>query len=445
MARKLYSDQQMIGRQGEALVKARIHAMGFAFNPSDTMEAGVDGTIEIRDPVSKAATGKLIAVQIKTTQSGDYTRETESSLEYLCDPEDVSYWREWTIPVIVVLVRLSDHSMFWKSTRDGEAPDGRRLRIDKSADALDSSAVEDLAALAIDTDRFGVWMPPLKGGEPLHVNLLRIDLPSTIYTAASTVRSGREARAELLRHHPNPPDEWVLRDGTLISFADPRPTVLKNIVDIDTVEEESIDAIAFSDDEADEHQFIGLLGRALRTQLDGSLVFDKDQGAYHFPAAPEGIGVTYAYRGLKQATSAEVVKVYKNAKDDTKINYVRHHAFVPRFWRLGDNWYLSVTPTFVFTRDGVRPDRYAADRLTKKKKLEKNQAILGQFVMWRRFLCGESIEPAIDLFGTPRPSEQGSIRLCPVDAIESPRSVPERQWRVRDPASASTDQEELWV
>ena len=445
MSGKRYSDQQLIGRQGEALVKARVHAMGFAFNPSDSMEAGIDGTMEIRDPISRTATGKLVAVQIKTTESANYTRETDSSLEYLCEPEDVAYWREWTIPVIVVIVRLSDNSMFWKSTREAGAPDGRRLLIDKSADVFDASAVNDLAALAVDTDRFGVWMPPLKGGEPLHVNLLRIELPRKIYTAASTVRSGREARAELLRHHPNPPDEWVLRDGTLISFADPRASVLKSIVDIDTVEEEDIDVIAFPDDEVDEHQFIGLLGRALRTQLDGSLVFDKDQGAYHFPAAPEGIGVTYAYRGLKQATSAEVVKVYRNAKDEAKTNYVRHHAFVPRFWRLGDDWYLSVTPTFVFTRDGVRPDRFAADRLSKKKKLEKNQAILGQFVMWRRFLCGESLEAADDLFGAAQASNQRAIRLCPVDAIRSPRSVPERQWRVRDPEPASTDQEEFSI
>ena len=119
--------------------------------------------------------------------------------------------------------------------------------------------------------RVGVSMPPLESGEPLPVNLLRIDLSSTIYTAASTVRSGREARAELLRHHPNLPDEWVLREGALVSFADPRPTVLKSIVDIDTVEEESIDAIAFPDDEADEHQFIVCLLYTSPSPRDGLL------------------------------------------------------------------------------------------------------------------------------------------------------------------------------
>ena len=142
---KTYSDQQLTGREGEALVKARIHAMGFAFNPSDSMEAGIDGTLEIRDPQTRAATGKIIAVQVKTTRSGRYAGETESGLHYLCEQADLDYWRNWTIPVIVVLVRLEDESLYWKAVPKGHLPDGRRLVIDKKADAFDLSAVDGLA------------------------------------------------------------------------------------------------------------------------------------------------------------------------------------------------------------------------------------------------------------------------------------------------------------
>ncbi|MEH3146463.1 MAG: DUF4365 domain-containing protein [Methylobacterium frigidaeris] len=181
---KTYSDQQITGREGEALVKARVHSMGFAFNPSDSMEAGIDGILEIRDPATKGATGKTLAVQVKTTKSGSYTRETDTSLEYLCEPEDVDYWRKWTIPVIVVMVRLSDGSMYWKAAREAGPPDGRRLTVDKKLDAFDISVVDALADLAVDSDKFGIWMPPLRGGEPLHLNLLRIELPTTVFTAA---------------------------------------------------------------------------------------------------------------------------------------------------------------------------------------------------------------------------------------------------------------------
>lgn len=440
---KTYSDNQVTGREGEALVKARIHSMGFAFNPADSMEAGIDGTLEIRDPVTHAATGKTIAVQVKTTKSGSYTRETGTSLEYLCEPEDVDYWRNWTIPVIVVMVRISDGSMYWKSVREAGDPDGRRLTVDKTLDAFDATAVNALADLAVDTDRFGVWMPPLRGGEPLHLNLLRIEMPTTVFTAASPFRNGREARAELLRHDPSPPDEWVLRNDTLVAFRDPRASSLRHIVDADTVEEMPTETFAFPDDEAEEHQFIKLLGRTMRTQLEGSLCFDKDQRAYYFPPAPMGIAVTYTYQSLKQGASSGVVAVYKDKKDDTKIHFVRHHAFVPRFWRIGDAWYLSVQPTFVFTRDGTRPDRFGSERLAKKRQLEKNGAILGQFLMWRHFLCGLGAKPFDDLFeATPA---AGAIRFRPVEAVQAPRAVPERQWKTRDPASRTSGQEEFQV
>ncbi|BAQ45822.1 DUF4365 domain-containing protein [Methylobacterium aquaticum] len=438
---KTYSDQQLIGREGEALVKARIHAMGFAFNPSDSMEAGIDGTLEIRDPRTRAATGKIIAVQVKTTRSGRYAGETETGLHYLCEPADLDYWRNWTIPVIVVLVRLEDQSMYWKAVPKGSLPDGRRLVIDKRTDAFDATAAEGLADLAVDTDRFGVWMPPLRKSEPVHLNLLRIELPTSIYTAASPFRTGREARAELLRHDPGPPDEWVLRNGTLVSFRDPRASALRYVVDPDTVEEEATETIAFPDEEVDEHRFIELLGRAMRTQLDSVLAFDRDQGAYYFPPAPMGVAVTYAYQSLKQGASADVVKVYKDKKDEEKVVFVRHHAFVPRFWRIGDAWFLSVTPTYVFTRDGTKPDRFGSERLAKKKQLEKNPALLGQFVMWRHLLCGLGLGDPDDLFGAD--PKDGSLRFLPVDAVQAPRSVPERQWRTRDPVSPASGQEEL--
>jgi hypothetical protein len=47
---------------------------------------------------------------------------------------------------------------------------------------------------------------------------------------------------------------------------------------------------------------------------------------------------------------------------------------------------MSVTPTFVFTWDGFRPDRFASGHLAAKKQREFNASLLGQFVMWRNLL-----------------------------------------------------------
>ena len=53
---------------------------------------------------------------------------------------------------------------------------------------------------------------------------------------------------------------------------------------------------------------------------------------------------------------------------------------------LGSHWFVEVTPTYHFTRDGYNPDRWAGEHLKKIKECENNAAVMGQFVMWRSFL-----------------------------------------------------------
>jgi hypothetical protein len=86
-------------------------------------------------------------------------------------------------------------------------------------------------------------------------------------------------------------------------------------------------------------------------QLDQDLTYDRESRALYFRAPGQNKGRKYRYRSLVNETSAEVVTVWW-AKGG---HSVRHHAFVPRFQRIGDDWFLSITPTFVFTRDGYRP------------------------------------------------------------------------------------------
>lgn len=55
--------------------------------------------------------------------------------------------------------------------------------------------------------------------------------------------------------------------------------------------------------------------------------------------------------------------------------------------RLGDKWYVEITPTYHFTRNGYKPDElFGGDRLKKIKEFENNAAVMGQFIMWRHFL-----------------------------------------------------------
>jgi len=426
---KTITRQQLAGSQGEAFIKERANAMGFLFSTYGQPEAGIDGLLELRDPKTGAVGGRLVAVQVKTTDNGSYTADTGNHFEYLMDPEDVPYWRGCSLPVIVVLLHLGRREAFWKSVDAGEGAGSRRLGIDRAKDKFDETARDAIADLCVAKSGFGVWFPTLKGGERGHMNLVEVVLPKVAYVGASPFKTGRQALAELLEKEARPPDDWVIRKGEFMSFRDPRSGGLARIVDVGSIDEVSPDDIGFPDDEADERTFIELLRRTLGAQLDGLLVYSKDQKAFYFAADAEGIEQTYHYMSLKQRASAEVVKKYEK---DGKLKYVRHHAFEPRFWRLGGLWFLSVTPTFVFTWDGFRPDRFAAGRLAGKKQREHNPALLGQFVMWCHLLTGLGAQNHDAQLFEIDDDKEHVLRFQSLDALDLPRGVPDDLWRATE-------------
>lgn len=435
---KTITRQQLAGSQGEAFVRERANAMGFLFTPYGQPEAGIDGLLELRDPESGAMTGQLVAAQVKATDDGNYTAETDAGFEYLMDTRDVEYWHSGNLPVIVVLVHLGRREAYWKSADAGTGDGKRRLRIDKAKDRFDDSAREAIAALCVSKGGWGVWFPPLMGGEPGHMNLIEVALPDTVFVARSPFKSGRQALFELLSYEERPPDDWVIRGGEFMSFRDPRGGPLEQIVDAGAVDDIPCDEIAFPDDETDERNFIELLRRTLGAQLDGLLAYNRNRKAFYFPAQPETIERTHYYTSLKQKTHADVVKKYEK---DGKLKYVRHHAFEPRFWRIGDTWLLSVTPTFVFTWDGFRPDRFESGRLAGKKQRERESALLGQFVMWRNLLTGLGEKGENTELFELEPEREHMLRFCAMETLALPRSIPDDLWRASEPEMAGDDRQ----
>ncbi|MBB3951521.1 DUF4365 domain-containing protein [Aureimonas jatrophae] len=429
---KTVTDNQINGEFGESMVRTRVLSMGQVFEQNGRLETGIDGMIHLRDPKTGMALGKMIGVQVKTTTAGTYSGETEHGFDYLLKSDDLAFWRTTNVPVIIVLLRRADESFFWKSVDAGVAGEERRLRFDKKQDLFDRSAVDRIAQLSIDRSTHGAHLPPLQSGEEAHLNLVEVLPPSEIFVATSPFRDARAAIAEMLRHDDRDFD-WVLRGGRFLSFRDPRTNAAACIVDDESVEAVETSIIADSDDRDDEIAFIELLRRTMGRQLEPDIGFDKDGRSYYFRAPERRKGRSYAYTATRNQAKADVVKVYMDKKDKTRISSVRHHAFVPRFLPIDGRWFASISPTFVFTEDGSRTHRFSSTLLTGKKKLERNDAIRGQFVMWRHLLMESGKPTAPSLFGMGGEIEPGRLRFAPVRSIEMERSVPEESWKVQDP------------
>ena len=440
---KTITEAQIVGQQGEQFVSHQAYEMGFTFTSHGPLEAGIDGFLEILDP-SGRATGQFVAVQVKTKKEGAYAGETNAGFTYMMREDDLAYWKGANVPVIIVLVHLQKRAAYWMSIEAGQGDGHRQLRFDKRRDAFDKGASDAIANLCVDQGQFGVYFPALNHGEEAHLNLLRVRLPTSVYVGFSPHTTGRDALFELLKHEDRPPDDWVIRARQFISFRDPKVWPLSEIVDSGTVERLDCSEVAFPNDEEDEHTFIELLRRTLAMQLEGTLAFEKQHRTFYFPAQPPEIRRAYSYRSLKRTASAHVVQVYR--KDGSGvINFVRHHAFKPRFWRIEDEWLMSVTPTYHFTWDGIRPDRLASDRLAGKKQLERNSSLNGQLAMWKHLLVKGVHEEVADLFPPKREQSAHALYFEVLNPLKLQKAVPEETWRrsAPDPVDDGLFAEEL--
>ena len=349
MAKRI-TESQILGELGETAVKKIVLEMRFIYDPRGRLEAGTDGIMELRDPHSGAPLGKLLGVQVKSTRSGKYVRETDRGFEYLLKPADLEYWRTTNIPVILVVWRESDGSAYWKDVTDCVRGDERRLRFDKSADVFDTSCADRVGDLTIDRRTPGVYLPPLNLGEEALINLLRIKLPDEIFVATSPFGGGRDAIPELVKHD-DPRFDWVIRNRRFVSFFDPREYGTRAIVDLDQVEAVDTSLVAFNDDIDDRNNMMELLRRTIERQTSTQLWYLRDDRLFYFRARGVNKARSYKYFAKVNETSAKVVSVYPNSRKPER-GYVRHHAASFRFELLADEWFVVVDPTFHFTRDG---------------------------------------------------------------------------------------------
>lgn len=379
---KTITPNQILGEIGETAVKGRFLSMGFQFDGRSRLEAGIDGIVEVM--LNGQPLARMIAAQIKARRDAPYIGETEDGFTYLLRSEDVAYWSPSNLPVIIILYRESDNSFYWQDVGKASGLQDRRLVFDKARDRLDEAAKNRLAALTVPIAGFGHYIPPLGGGEEALVNILPIHPPQEMFVA-STSLAPKAAMAKMLSSEEPARFDWVITERTFWSFHDPRESVCREIVDVDQVEAFDTTQLSGHDEVDERNKFSHLLRKTLEHQFRDSLRWSKESRALYFRAPDRNVGKTFSYTATKKRTSTEVVNVTQD-KVEERVNFVRHHAFEPRFELIGDQWVLIVSPTYVFTRDGIVPLTNPGPLLAGKKRLDNSASLRGQVIMWHRFL-----------------------------------------------------------
>lgn len=434
--RKKIHKNLLIGQEGINIIEEVLLKMGYLWVPTGAIEAGIDGSIEVRDPGTGDLLHSIIRVQSKAT-SGPLAGDTGTSFEFVCDERDLQYWLTGNVPVIVVRSRTDTREAYWVSIkdyfRDPKRRKARRIVFDKVRDRFDPSAAKALRDLAIPKDA-GLYFSPPPKLETLTSNLLRVSgLPTRLFHAVTECGSRDAVRAEFRGQGKFAPREFVAHGKTLLSVHDLGDPLWADVVDPGTVEEFATSEWSESDDDQKHRDFVELLGQCLTERLGRSFVrFHERRGLHYFTATPDLKPRIIHYPGEKQKTKKEVFGSRASKTDPAKIAYYRHSAFLGQFARHDAVWYLEVVPTYYFTSDGYRTDRYRADRLAGIKRLERNPSVLGQLRMWVSVLCTSD---------TLFEQDYAHLRFGQLERFELPCGVDDVAWVKREDQPLPTEEE----
>ena len=421
MAKKV-ARSAMIGDQGVALIHRRVSGMGLVWTPGSNLEAGIDGTIEIRDDATGIVTNSIIQVQSKATERR-WTAENDTSFEYLCDERDLAYWLQGNAPVILVVSRPKSDEAYYVSIKDyfndPAVRASRRVRFDKSRDRFDAGARQSLVDLALPRER-GVYFAPPPQQEALVSNLLPVvAFPPTIFVGETDL-GGRDIR-DTLRVNGSDVSEWFVRGGRVVAPHDLREPPWEEICDQGTVERFDAEEWALADDRVRQAEFVELLYSCLAAKVRADLHYRRSEQLF-YARATEDLS-SRSLGGVGGRPGRNVFKAYFKKTDSAKTAYCRHSGFKAHFARYGEVWHLSVTPTYHFTSDGWFPAWRGSEFLSNAKRRERNASVRQQVEMWTRYLTGTA---------DYAPPEYPLLDLAPPVVVDVDSGIDDKAWLARE-------------
>ncbi|MCC7001120.1 MAG: DUF4365 domain-containing protein [Gemmatimonadaceae bacterium] len=122
--------------------------LGAIYRPYSHPDFGVDAHLEFVDELSSEVTGRLLALQIKAGASYFKRKHREGWLLGVKESQ-AAYWRNYSVPVVVVLVDLKRRRSFWADARFTiQSSRGKHDILVRSSSVFDASSAKELRNLA---------------------------------------------------------------------------------------------------------------------------------------------------------------------------------------------------------------------------------------------------------------------------------------------------------
>lgn len=399
--------------------------IGSRWTASGPNEVGIDGYIELFDPNSRQPLGVTVAVQSKVVTA--LTDNSKPTFDYWCDADDLEYWLNGNTPVILVVSSPASNEGYWVSVKDyfkeWTPNSSTRVTFVKEQRRFSADSLRQLAEIA--APKAGLYLAPTRRRETLYSNLLPLEAcPPRIFIAVTDCRTPRDVWSLLHRSGQGTDAGWVLWKKKIFSFHDLGEEPWSSACDAGALEDFPTTEWSECSDTQRRRVFVQLVNQSLKAQLSPEVRYWPQEDCY----AIVGGARRLSYQSLKRPSKISVVSQFTTtAADGRQFDWRRHMAFRGQFRLLEDQWYLEITPTYRFTRDGYALDRFHEDRLKGIKRIEGNRAVLSSVLFWADYL-----RPKATLFDGRTPPLQFGELL----AFSSDVGIVDRAWLSEDPEFA---------
>ena len=214
---------------------------------------------------------------------------------------------------------------------------------------------------------------------------------------------------------------WVLWERKLFSFHDLSAIPWSSVCEAGTIESFSTDEWSESSDSDRQRVFVHLLNQTLKAQLSPDIRYWPQEDCYAMAGGP----LKLSYQSLKRSSKITVVSRFSTTvADGREFEWFRHMAFRGQFRFLEGQWYLELTPTYRFTRDGHALERFHEDRLKGIKRIEGNRAVFSSVLFWADYL-----RPKTTLFSV----SSSALRFGELLTFRLGVGIVDRSWLAADP------------
>lgn len=194
---------------------------------------------------------------------------------------------------------------------------------------------------------------------------------------------------------------WCVFENRIFTFYDmEQESAFRSLVDVGSIEELATEDL--SQHELMEYQnlFKYLMKDTLRDLLLASHVnWSKQQRQFYFlPVEKDSDERKEEWVGKKLSRRRVFERKYQT-KDPSKVAFFKHLAFDISFLDIDSQWYAAVTPSWYYTWNLYKRNRFHDDLLSKQKRLEHNNSVRDQVRFISYFLANSLYDNDLITFG----------------------------------------------